>query len=86
MPGAVDPGRLVELALGMVRMYCRIRKMKKALPKNAGTMSGRYVPYQPIDENIRNCGTISACHGISMVRISSWNSRSRQRNRSRANA
>ena len=70
----------------MVRMYCRMRKMKKAFPKKAGTMSGRYVPYQPSFVNIRNCGTISACHGISMVRMSNWNSRSRPRNWSRAKA
>ena len=53
----------------MVRMYWRIRKMKKAFPKKAGTINGRYVPYQPMLKNMRKWGIIRTCHGISMVMI-----------------
>ena len=43
--------------------------MKNAVPKNDGTISGRYVPYQPIFTKNRNCGMMSACQGISIVTI-----------------
>lgn len=52
---------------GMANMNWRSKKMKKALPRKAGTINGKYVFTQPSLENRIYCGTIVTKPGISMV-------------------
>src|SRR5436190_22448796 len=67
-------------------MYCVIRKMKNALPKNIGTNSGLSVLYHPSCRQITNDGTIVTCAGSIIVQSRMRNAADRPGQRRRANA
>ena len=52
---------------GMVRKNCRSRKMKKALPKKAGTLRGRKVLIQPSLRNTMKIGIMVTWPGSIIV-------------------
>ena len=63
--------------MGRPRKYCLIKKMKKGLPKNAGTMIGRKVSTHCSFAKMSNRATIRTGKGRKIEAITSPNTRSR---------
>ena len=72
------------MSRGIPRMNCITRKMSKALPKNAGTVSGRKVPTQPSWLKSTKRGIIITWPGSIMVTIMHTNQKFRPGKCSRA--
>jgi len=73
-------------SIGMVLKNCRSKKIENALPKKAGTQSGRKEPTQPSHLKRPNVGTIKTGKGTIMVASVTAKKKSRPGQRRRAKA